>query len=40
MPPSMKIHVYWLNLMKNQIIQKLQNFEIKKKKDYKAKDSF
>jgi hypothetical protein len=34
MSPSMKIHVCWVNLLKNQIIQ---NFL---KKGYKAKDSF
>jgi len=28
----MKIHVHWVNLMKNQIIQKFQSFEIKKKR--------
>jgi hypothetical protein len=28
MPPSMKIHVHWMNLMKNQIIQNFQSFEI------------
>jgi len=32
MPPSMKVHVHWMNLMKNQIIQKLQSFEILKEK--------
>jgi hypothetical protein len=37
MPPSMKVHVHWMNLMKNQIIQKLQNFE---RKNYKVKYSF
>jgi hypothetical protein len=26
MPLSMKIHVHWMNLMKNQIIQKFQSF--------------
>jgi hypothetical protein len=30
MPPSMKVHVHWMNLMKNQIIQKFQNLEILK----------
>jgi hypothetical protein len=38
-PPSMKVHVHWMNLMKNQIIQKFQNLEILKK-GYKANDSF
>jgi hypothetical protein len=28
----MKIHVYWMNLMKNQIIQKLQSLEILKER--------
>ncbi len=32
MSPSMKVHVHWVNLMKNQIIQKFQSFEIKKKR--------
>jgi hypothetical protein len=32
MPLSMKIHVHWMNLMKNQIIQKFQSLEILKEK--------
>ncbi len=32
MPLSMKIHVHWMNLMKNQIIQNFQSFEILNKK--------
>jgi hypothetical protein len=40
MSPFMKIHVHWVNLMKNQIKQKFQSFEILKEKGYKAKDSF
>jgi hypothetical protein len=40
MPPSMKVHVHWMNLMKNQIIQNFQILEILKKKGYKAEDSF
>jgi hypothetical protein len=40
MPPSMKIHVYYMNLMKNQIIQKFQSLEILKKKGYKQKIHF
>jgi hypothetical protein len=32
MPPSMKVHVQWMNLMKNQIIQKFQNIEILKER--------
>jgi hypothetical protein len=31
MPPSMKVHVQWMNLMKNRIIQKCQNLRILKK---------
>jgi hypothetical protein len=27
----MKVHVHWMNLMKNQIIQKFQSFEFWKK---------
>ncbi len=30
MPLSMKVHVHWMNLMKNQIIQKFQSFEVLK----------
>jgi hypothetical protein len=30
MPFSMKIYFHWMNLMKNQIIQKFQNFNILK----------
>jgi hypothetical protein len=30
MPPFMKVHVHWMNLMKNQIIQKFQSLEILK----------
>jgi len=32
MPPSMKLHVHWMTLIKNQIIQKFQSFEILKEK--------
>jgi hypothetical protein len=32
MPPSMKLHVHYMNMMKNQIIQKFQNLEILKEK--------
>jgi hypothetical protein len=32
MPLSMKVHVDWINLMKNQIIQKSQSLENSKKK--------
>jgi hypothetical protein len=31
MPLSMKLHVHWMNLMKNQIIQNIQSLEILKK---------
>jgi hypothetical protein len=29
MPPSMKVHVHWMNLMKNQIIQKIKSLHEK-----------
>jgi hypothetical protein len=32
MPPFMKVHVHWMNLMKNQIIQKFQSLEFLKKR--------
>ncbi len=32
MPPFMKVYVHWMNLMKNQIIQKFQNLEILKER--------
>jgi len=32
MPLCMKIHVHWINLMNNQIIQKFQSFKILKEK--------
>jgi hypothetical protein len=28
----MKVHVHWMNLMKNQVIQKIQSLEILKEK--------
>ncbi len=31
-PPSMKVHVHWMNLMKNQIVQKFQSFKNLKKR--------
>jgi len=37
---SMKVHVHWINLMKNQIIQKFQSLEILKKKATRQKNSF
>jgi len=32
MSPSMKVHVHWVNFIKNQIIQKFQSFEILKER--------
>jgi hypothetical protein len=32
MSPSMKVHIGWMNLMNNQIIQKFQSLEILKEK--------
>jgi hypothetical protein len=32
MPLSMKVHVHWMNLMKNQVIQKFQSLEILEKR--------
>ncbi len=32
MPSSMKVHVHWMNLMKNQIIQKFRSLEILKER--------
>jgi len=40
MPPSMKIHVHWMNLMKNQIKQKFQSLEILKERVAKQKTPF
>jgi hypothetical protein len=40
MPSSMKIHVQWMNLMKNQIIQKCQSFEILKEMTTRKKIHF
>jgi hypothetical protein len=37
MPPSMKVHVQWMNLMKNQIIKKIQSLEILNEKATKQK---
>ncbi len=36
----MKLHVHWMNLMKNKIIQKFQSSKNFKRKDCKEKDSF
>ncbi len=32
MPPFMKVHVHWMNLMKNQIIENFQSLEILKER--------
>ncbi len=32
MSPFMKVHVHWMNLMNNQIIQNFHSFEILKEK--------
>jgi len=33
MPPSLKVHIHWMNLMKNQIIQEFQSLENLKERD-------
>ncbi len=40
MPPSMKIHVHWMSLMKNQIKQKYQSIETLKEKVVRQKTHF
>jgi hypothetical protein len=40
MPSFMKVHVHWMSLIKNQIIQKFQSFESLNVRDAKQKDSF
>jgi hypothetical protein len=40
MPPSMKVHFHWMNLMKNQIIQKFQSLEILKERVARQKTHF
>jgi len=40
MPPFTKVHVHWMNLMRNQIIQKFQSFEILKKRDARQRTHF
>jgi hypothetical protein len=40
MPPYMKVHVHWVNLMKKQIIQKFQSLEILKEKATKQRIHF
>jgi hypothetical protein len=36
----MKVHVHWMNLMKNQIIQKYQKFELLKEKASRQRTHF
>ncbi len=38
--PFMKVHVHWMNLMKNQIIQNFQNFEILKERATRQRTHF
>jgi hypothetical protein len=40
MSPSMKVHVHWMNLIKNQIIKKCQSFEILNEKAIRQKTHF
>jgi hypothetical protein len=40
MPPFVKVHVHWMNLIKNQIIQKFQSLEILKKKVTRQRTNF
>jgi hypothetical protein len=40
MPPSMKVYVHWMNLMKNQIKQKFQSLKILKERAAKQKTHF
>jgi hypothetical protein len=40
MPPSIKVHVHWMNFMKNQIIQKFQSLWNFEGKGCKLEDSF
>jgi hypothetical protein len=40
MPLSMKVHVHWINLMKNQIIQKCQSLEISKERASRQRTHF
>ncbi len=39
-PPFMKVHVHWINLIKNQIIQKCQSLEILKEKATRQRTHF
>jgi sulfur relay (sulfurtransferase) DsrC/TusE family protein len=38
--PSIKVHAHWMNLVKTQIIQKVQSFEIFKKRATKQRTHF
>jgi hypothetical protein len=40
MPLSMKVHVHWMNLMKNQVIQKFQSLEILEEKATRQRTHF
>jgi hypothetical protein len=40
MPISIKVHVHWINLMKNQIIQKIQSLEILNEKATRQRTCF
>jgi hypothetical protein len=40
MPPSTKIHVHWMNLMKNQIKQKFQSLKILKERVARQRTQF
>jgi len=40
MPPFMEIHVHWMNLMKNQVIQKCQSHDILKERVIRQKIHF
>jgi hypothetical protein len=40
MSPSMKVHVHWVNFIKNQIIQKFQSFEILKERATRQRTHF
>jgi hypothetical protein len=40
MPRSMKMYIHYMNLMKNQIIQKFQSFQILKERVVKKRNIF
>jgi hypothetical protein len=40
MPRSMKVHVHWMNLMKNQIIQNFQSLKILNERAIRQKNHF